>query len=255
MLKLLKTYRNFHEQSFIPIFCHDIFDSKREVEACIKAGCKVLEYTLRKDDAKEMIPWIKKNFPEISLLVGSTIDDEKIVCHMRKKYPQLMTLKELADLGVDGFVSMIGWTEESIQIYRESHLVVPSAMTMREALIQTGCGAHFQKMLGSDLDLIKRTKNAATFNFCPVMVTGGQKLEMLDTTFASGAVVVASGFDLTLKDQPADISVGKISDIVKDYISTAKKAKKSAYPGILTGENIPDSEWLESLPHYHPFTI
>jgi hypothetical protein len=42
------------------------------------------------------------------LLVGSTLDSERIVRRMKRRHPQLMTVQEAADLGVDGFVSMMG---------------------------------------------------------------------------------------------------------------------------------------------------
>ena len=54
-LHLLDIYRAVHEQVFLPIFVQDHFDTKTLVEACVQAGCKCIEYTLRRADADEMI--------------------------------------------------------------------------------------------------------------------------------------------------------------------------------------------------------
>jgi hypothetical protein len=114
MNRLFEAYRALHEQAFAPIFCRDEFDSRRQVEACAAAGCKGIEYTLRKADAREMIPWVRKNYPNLFLIVGSTIDSDKIIRSQRRKFSQLMTLEEISQFGVDGFISMLGWSEKTI---------------------------------------------------------------------------------------------------------------------------------------------
>lgn len=253
MSRLFDAYRAFHEQGFIPIFCKDEFDSKRQVEACVRAGFKGIEYTLRKEDAREMIPWVRKNYPDLYLIVGSVIDDDAIVRQMRDKHPQLMTLDEIAGLDVDGFVSMIGWTEASIRKFAPTHLIMPTAMTVREALLQTACGAHFQKLSGSNLGFVKRCRGQAAFDYCPILVTGGQTPDKMEETFAAGAVAVGTGFDLTLKGRPADIGVEEIESVMREYATAARAARKKAWPKLAKADGGPKDAWLASLPHYHPF--
>ena len=86
----------------MPIFVNNGFDSKMLVEAGIEAGCRAIEYTLRRGDAHRMIPWIRENYPDLYLLVGSTLEDARIVRKMREKHPQLLTVEELARYSVDG---------------------------------------------------------------------------------------------------------------------------------------------------------
>ena len=253
MSRLFDAYRAAHEQAFMPIFCLDDFDSKRQVEACLEAGCTVLEYTLRKPDAREMIPWIRQTFPDVYLLVGSTLDDEKIVRGMRRRHPQLMTLAEIADIGVDGFVSMVGWTEASIRKYAPTHIVAPTAMTVREALLQSAAGAQIQKLSGSDIAFVKRCRWAAAFDYCPILVTGGQTLDAMAATFAAGAALVGSGFDLTLKGRDTDIGVAGIGGVVREYVSTAQRARAAVWPELGGAAGADRATWLRSLPHWHPF--
>ena len=253
MNRLFDAYRAAHEQAFIPIFCMDDFDSRRQVEACLEAGCKVVEYTLRKPDAREMIPWIRKNYPDVYLLVGSVIDDESIVKHMHRKNPGLMTIAEIADIGVDGFVSMIGWTEESIRKYAPTHMVCPTAMTVREALLQTAAGAHFQKLAGNDIGLVKRCRGAAAFDYCPILVTGGQTVEAMPDTFNAGAAMVATGFDLSLKGCDKDVSTSDIATVIQKYLNAAQQAQSTAFPKLETVKDAPRDQWLTALPHWHPF--
>lgn len=252
--RVRQAYRAFHEQAFIPIFCQDEYDSKAQVEACVAAGCRGIEYTLRKPDAREMIPWIRRNYPDLYLLVGSTLDSEKIVRHMRAKHPQLMTVAEIADLDVDGFVSMINWREESIRTYAPTHLVCPTAMTVGEALNMVDWGAHFIKLLGTDIGFVKRCRGAAAFDYMPVFVTGGQTAEAIPATFAAGAVMVASGFDLTMRGIPAaEATVTRIAGVVREYLDVSRRARAAAWPQLAAADGRPDQEWFDALPHWHPF--
>lgn len=252
MDRLFQAYRRLHEQAFTPIFCRDEFDSKRQVEACVAAGCKGIEYTLRKADARAMIPWVRKNYPDLTLIVGSTIDSDKIIRSQRRKFPQLMTLDEVAQLDVDGFISMLGWSEKSIARWSITHLVIPTASTTREALLQTEAGAHWQK-LGGDVEFIKRCRGEAAFGYCPIFVSGGQVPAVMGQTFAAGAVLVGTGFDVLLKDRDKDISAKDIAKEVKTYLKAAQLARHAAWPALAKADGGEKAAWLEALPHYHPF--
>ena len=253
MSRKFDTYRGMHQQAFMPIFCKDDVDSKAEVEACVAAGCTVIEYTLRKPDAREMIPWIRETYPDLYLLVGSLIDSDKIINQMRRKNPQLMTVDEVADMGVDGFVSMINWTQPTIEKYAASHVICPTAMTVGEALNMIEWGACFMKLAGNDIPFVKRCRGQASFDYMPIMVTGGQTPETMGASFEAGAVAVGTGFDLTLKEEPRSVGVDKIAEITKMYLQAAQGARAKAFPELAAADSGPDEAWLEALPHWHPF--
>lgn len=253
MNKLFQVYRSVHEQTFIPIFIQDDFDSKKLVEACVEAGCTCIEYTLRRQDADTMIPWIREQYPQLHLLVGSTIDDEKIVKKMKVKHPQLLTVSELEDIGVDGFVSMIGWSFESIRKYSKSRIVIPTAMTVTESLQQVGAGAHFTKIMGPDLDFVRRCRAAAAFDYCPIMITGGMTIERIPEAVEAGGILIGSGFDLILKGMSHKLSCKEISLFLKKYIEASQKAKIMSHPELSETESMDAEQWLGALPHYHPF--
>lgn len=250
--RVLGAYRAFHEQGFVPIFTDDGLDSKMLVEAAVEAGCRVLEYTLRRRDADRMIPWIRENFPDVYLLAGSTLDDDAIVEKQRRLFPQLRTVAELAEMGVDGFVSMIGWREEKIRAYAPAHLVIPCAMTLTEAFQAMGAGAHFVKLNGPDLSLVKTCRAEATHGFCPVFVTGGIFRERIPETFAAGAIAVGTGVDLLLKNETNGVSQARVVETLKSYLEVTRSARQKAWP-MLAGPEADEKRWLESLPHYHPF--
>jgi 2-keto-3-deoxy-6-phosphogluconate aldolase len=253
MTRLYDAYRAVHDQCFMPIFVKGDEDSRMLVDACLEAGCTGIEYTLRREDAAEMIPWIRKTYPDLFLLVGSVIDNDVIIAKQRRKNPQLRTLAEVADMGVDGFVSMLNWSEASIRKYAPTHLVMPTCMTVGEALFQIGAGAHFAKMLGSDMDFVKRARGAAAFDYCPIIVTGGMDIERIPLGVEAGAMLFASGFDLTLKDcaDPADQSA--VAATVRNYIDVAQKARAAKWPELAAVEGADKKVWLDALPHYHVF--
>ena len=256
MSELLKHYRRVHEQGFMPIFVEDGRNAKIEVEACVAAGMKAIEFTLRHHDSHKMIPWIRKNYPELTLLIGSTIADDKIVNQLRRgNSPQLLTIAELADLDVHGFVSLLCWPEEMIEKYCKTHLVFPCAATHTEAFMQIRAGAHMAKVIGRNLDVLKMCRLGASHNYCPVFVTGGQNRQQIPETIAAGAICVAAGFDDSIKDMGQEIQAGEVAKRMSDYLEVTRRARAATFPEYTAKINAPDREWLDSLPHYHPFTI
>ena len=253
MSDLLKHYRRVHEQGFMPIFVEDGRDARIEVEACAAAGMKAIEFTLRRSDSREMIPWIRKNYPDLTLLVGSTIPDDRILLQRRNYYPQLMTLEEIADLDVHGFVSLLPWPCEVIEKYCGTHLVFPCVSTHTEAFMQVRAGAHMIKLTGRSLDVVKMCRLSPSFEYCPVFVTGGQDLKQIPETISAGAVCVATGFDATLKDMGTDIKVKDVAERMREYLEVTHMAKEKAFPGCTGKTKAGNEEWLWSLPHYHPF--
>lgn len=248
-----ESYRSVHEQGFMPIFVQDDYDSKKLVEACVEAGCKCIEYTLRRRDADKMIPWIREQYPELHLFIGSTLDNDRIVNKMRLKYPQLLTISELADIGVDGFVSMLGWSLESIRKYSDTHVIIPRATTATEAFQQVGAGAHFAKFVGPDINLVRGSRAAPTFDYCPIFFTGGATLKKIPEIIDAGAVVVGAGFDLILRGQGKDISCKQMSSLLKSYIDVTNEARANKFPQLMQTLGKGEQVWLDALPHYHPF--
>jgi len=253
---LAKKYRLAYEQGFIPIFAADDYPTDILLEGCITAGFTTIEYTLRRKDAKKVIPTLRERFPDTVLLSGSTLDSDKVIDRMKLKFPQLMTIGELNAYGVDGFVSMVGYSAATIKRYCETHLVMVTASTVTEALAQTDAGAHFIKLAGNDLTFVKSCRAAATFDFCPVFVTGGMTLERIPDGVEAGAVLIGSGCEVVLKGiQPNDVT----SEIVRDKMLLYKEAVLSArakkFPRLAGIECLSDTEWFSRLPHYHPFSF
>ncbi len=253
MGRLFEAYRAIHEQGFVPIFVQDDFDSRDLLEACLVSGVKVIEYTLRRPDASEMIPWIRKTHPDLYLMVGSTLDSDRIVGGMRRRHPQLMTLQQLVDTGVDGFVSMLGWSSESIRKYASTHVVIPSANTATQAFVQTDAGAHFTKLSGANLDLVRQCRMPPTFEFCPIFVTGGVTTARMRDAMEAGGIVLASGFDVVLKGRSAEIGVKEIAEALSEYVAAAQQARREVWPEVAAAVGADRQIWLDSLPHYHPF--
>lgn len=253
MSRFFDAYRAVHQQAFLPIFVDDDLDSKMLVEACVEAGMTAIEYTLRRRDAHIMVPWIRENYPDLYLLVGSTVDDDRIVAKQKRHHPQLLTVAELDAMGVDGFISMLGWHEESLRKYSHSRIIMPTAMTVNEALFQVGAGAHFVKMLGSNLDFVKRCRAKPTFGYCPILVTGGVTAERMDPVMEAGAALTATGFDLTLADLPGKVTRKQVAGVMKRYMRAACAARRKHWPEIAKADKSDNRSWVDALTHYHPF--
>ena len=248
-------YREFYKQAFIPIFVNDGMDAKIQVEACVKAGFKIIEFTQRRNDLMEILPWIKNNYPELYVIAGSTIDSDLIVKSQKKHYPQLLNFEEMVSAGIDGFISMMKFSDQTISKYCKTHLLIPCASTVNEARDLLEAGAHFIKVLGPNLDLVRQISSNPLFRFCPLFVTGGMSIERIPEAFEAGAIAVASGFDLTLKEI-TEHNANSICEVMKQYQATAMEARKRFYPELSEAlYNQDDDLWLEKVPHYVPESV
>ncbi len=250
MKEVFETYAAIYKQGFMPIFVKDDRDTAMLLEACRKAGVKAIEYTLRREDAHEVIPSLAASFPDMKIMIGSVLDSGYIVNQIRRRNPQLMTFEQLAKCGVHGFVSMFEFSTETIMKYRNSHLLVPCAYTPNEAFRMIKDGAHLIKIV-EDLSLVRRTRAAPSHGFCPIFVTGGMNPSRIPEAIGAGAVCIASGFDLLLKGLPQDVSSDQVAEIILQYIAAVNTARRKSYPELMAKIDAGAPDWTDCMPHYN----
>ena len=247
---LVSNYRKLVEQAWMPIFGQDGYDTDMLLEGCRMAGLKVIEYTLRRLDAAQVIPTLKGQFPDAVILVGSTIDDDRVIKQVKGKFLQLMTIGELATY-VDGFVSMLPYSDETLQKYSRTHLCIPAAETGGEALRQVKSGAAFIKVLGPDFSFSKRLHALPTFGYCPTYITGGVTRERMQEAFVAGNMLCAAGFDVVLRgENPAALTPEKVAALITSFVETAKREREAANPGLRDLEKMTDEAFFAALPNY-----
>lgn len=249
MSNLFKNYRKVFEQAWLPLFVKDDYDTGMLLEACRLAGIQVLEYTLRREDAKDVVPTLKERFSGV-VLMGSTIDSAPVVEQLKEKYPQVMSIDELAPY-VDGFVSILPYSDETLRKYGKTHICIPAAETGGEALRQVNSGAAFIKVVGPDFSFSKSLHSAPTFNYCPTYITGGVTRERMNDAFAAGNVLCASGFDVVLRgEDPAFLTAQRVAELITSFVETAKAARAEVFPGLKNLEQLSDEAFVKALPNY-----
>lgn len=247
---LFANYRKMVEQAWMPIFVKDELDTEMLLEGCRLANLQVIEYTLRREDAAQVIPTLREKLPEVVLFVGSTIDDEKVVNQMKRKFPQLMTIAELAPY-VDGYISMLPYSDETLKKCSATHLCIPAASTGGEALRQISSGACFIKVLGPDFSFSKQLHALPTFGYCPTYITGGVTMERMEEAFAAGNMLCAAGFDVVLRgEDPATLTAEKVAEKITRFVENAKKTREAIYPQLKGLESLSDEEFVKVLPNY-----
>ena len=249
-MNLLAKFRKTFEQAFVPIFVKDDFDTETLLAGCALAGVSVLEYTLRRPDAHKVIPTLKARYPDNVIYVGSTVDCDAIVAQMREKHTQLLTIAELAPF-VDGFVSMLPYSNETLERYRNTHLMIPTAETSGEALRQMSHGATVIKVCGPDFSFSKKLHAAPTFNYCPTFITGGVNSERMEEAYSAGNILTAAGFDLILKgEEPATLTPEKVAEKLGVYLAAAKEAREKVQPWTKGSATLSNEAFLAAFPHY-----
>ena len=121
MNRLIEIYRAMHRQAFMPIFCRDDFDSRAEVEACVAAGCTVIEYTLRRPDAREMIPWVRKNYPDLHG-IGVEPKYTAFIVKAPGLYRGLSEADAKGEKGLKMFVDILGFLDKLEQAAHDDGL-------------------------------------------------------------------------------------------------------------------------------------
>ena len=250
MSSLFNSYRKLIEQAWLPIFVDDEYDTETLIEGCRRAGLDAVEYTLRRRDANLITPKLKTFFPETVVLMGSTIDGDEIITERKTKFPQLMTIAELAPY-VDGFVSMLPYSDETLKKFSKTHLCIPTAETSGEALRQIKSGAAVIKVLGPDFAFSKKLHALPTFDYCPTYVTGGVTPERMEEAFAAGNILCASGFDVVLRGiAPSELTAEIVAKRICSFVTAAKAAQKKARPELIGCEKLSDEEFIKVLPNY-----
>lgn len=189
-------------QGFVPIFVHDPLDSRHLAESAVAAGCRVLEYSCRRPDAREMIPWIKRAFPHVTVLAATLVDSPRVSAHLQRTVPGFLSVDEAVDLGADGLVSFLQFRESTYAKYAGSKVMVAGVGSPNEAFAQLELGADLIKVTvgttsGSDLV----TKSTVPTHGCvPYFVSGGLTSDRVEFFIKAGVVATAAGFDLLLGD-------------------------------------------------------
>ena len=248
--------KNFHEvsenirrilqQAFVPILVADDVDPFLEIEAVLNAGLNVIEFTLRRPDARRVLPEVRRRYPDLTLLAGSVLDSEKIVAQLSKRNPQLCTVEELMELGVDGIVSVFDFSGDTYARYRENKVMIPACSTPAEAFRQVEAGAHFVKILSSYEPAIAVMNSAPAFHMVPVFVTGGMSLETIPVMAGKGLAVFAAGFDVIGGGIPAPWNAQTLTERLRLFADTARKARNTVYPGLDAA--LRREDWMDLLP-------
>lgn len=229
---MISPMRLLLQQCFVPILVADGVDALLEVEAIVAAGLRVLEFTLRRPDAREMIPEIRRRHPDVILLVGSVVDSPALVARLRGRHPQLQTVDELMAAGVDGLVSMFDFRQETYERHASSKLLIPAVSTMAEGLRQAELGAHALKILGSFPATLGALGSAPAFQLSPLFVTGGMTPETMPEAARRGAALFAAGFDVLARGLESPLTVQGLSERIRLFQAGALAARREKYPDL-----------------------
>ncbi|MFH0797501.1 MAG: bifunctional 4-hydroxy-2-oxoglutarate aldolase/2-dehydro-3-deoxy-phosphogluconate aldolase [Candidatus Omnitrophota bacterium] len=178
---------------FVPILVDDDFDPFVLCGAVVDAGVPAVEFTLRRNDI-ENIPLIRKEFPGLSLLIGSTFDHPAMVSFLKKRRT-FYSLEELAEMGADGFVSMVPFHAETYRRFAGRKLLIPGVASPGEGIEHLGFGADLIKFVGVSPEYLKMMRSP-THGVIPIFYTGGVTLERIPSYVESGALVMGAGFEV-----------------------------------------------------------
>ena len=224
-------------QGFLPIYVHDPFDSRTLIEGAIEAGCTVLEYTCRRHDARQMIPWIKKHYPEVTVFGATMMDGPRVSAFLAQKREHFIPIEEMVDLGVDGLVSFMRYLPETYEKYAKDLVMIPGVGSANEAMDQLEWGADFVKISTgkqAGVDLFMGTRVGA-HHALPVLCSGGVTVERAGEFIGAGAVLCSAGFDLVLKDRmcsPNDVDTALVRERVGAYLTQISETRRATQPEV-----------------------
>lgn len=235
---MMKTEKNRRilKQGFIPIMVDDDYDTKMLIESVARAGCKVIEYTCRRKDARKFIPWIKKEYPDMLVLGASLIDGKNAEKFLSGEKDNFITVDEMVELGADGLVSFMKFSEATYKKYGKDKIMIPGVETYNDAIEQIEFGADFIKIFGNNPmgpGFIKAGQ-AATHGLFSFFVTGGMRDEKIDAYIKEGAVLCAGGFDLICSEKVhGTISIESLSAAMMEKCRAVHNAREKYQQQVL----------------------
>lgn len=258
MMSLVEKYCLLYRQGFVPIFVSDRLDAVILAEAAVRAGAKAVEITCRRERIVDDIRRVRKAFPELLVFTGSVVDDGPMAEFLRSRRPEVPSLAELLDLDIDGFVSALPLSPETIARLSRTHLVIPGVETVSEAVRAVEAGAHFAKFFTAVLigehRRVALVMSAALHRLLPIFVTGGVTLEKIEPYVEAGAALLGSGWDVILGGRYRELlekpGPEELADALRRYLDAVSGVRARHQPGL--GGDTP-AEYLAKIPHYHPF--
>jgi hypothetical protein len=209
-----------------------------------------------------MIPWIKREFPHLSVLAATLVDAPKVAAFLRRNREGFLTVDEAVDLGSDALVSFMRFRAQTYARHGKRCVLIPGVANQNEALDQMELGADLIKttvhtVAGSDF--VTKT-GVATHQCIPFFVSGGVRQENLDTYLQSGVVAAAAGFDVLLGGAApagAALTAAAVAAIQR-MISTVQASREKHQPALATALRqgaaglLAHGPWYHSLPSSRP---
>ena len=223
-------------QGFLPIFVDDDLDSRLLIEGAIAAGCTVVECSCRRRDTRTLVPWLKREYPHVTVLGATLIDGPRASSFLSKSRPHFISVEEMVDLGVDGLVSFLHFRSESYLQYGDRLIMIPGVGSYNEALDQLEMGADMIKLQGSFPWNASHLKIAVTLThgLFPLLVTSGVSRETIPAVIEAGAAVIGTGFNIILKEQlerGRPLTPQSIADAINALKSAVDEARRTHQPG------------------------
>jgi len=255
------TYVAVHKQGWLPIFVDDGFDAVFLADVCVEGGCSVIETTCRRPNVLEEIKRIKQQHPSLKILVGSTVDSDRFVSFLNDKGKEFPSLDVLADIGVDGFVSLFPFLDQTLEKYRNTHFLMPGVETVGEAYKAVDKGAHFAKLFAAAIhggaDYVRHFCTAPTHKLLPLFVTGGVTTQRIPEYLTAGAVLLGGGWDLMLGDEYNGLRERNkretLVNALKKFRDVFHDARRLLCPHFYEALDETDETYLAAIHHYHPF--
>jgi len=260
MSNLIQKYRRVLEQGFMPICVGDRFDIGVLAKATLEAGASAIEITCRRADARAEIQRVKREFPSLLILAGSTVDEGPLLQCLQRRLPQMPSIGQLLDAGVDGIVSALPLRLETITKLSSTQLVIPGVETPTEAMQAIEHGAHLAKLFTADLmgghERVRRLTCAATHGLLPLFVTGGITGPRIADYLDAGVTMLGSGWDVLLgaeyramQDHP---DPAKLTLALKNFLDSFQSRRATLNPMWSSSRDLSDQQFLQSLAHYVP---
>ena len=258
MQQLAKHYVTLHRQGFVPIFVSDRFDAVLLAEAAVAAGAEVVEITCRRRSVCDDIERIKRAFPTLMILVGSTVDDGPMLDFLKRRRPDMPSIRQLCDLGVEGIVSAMPLSLDTVARLSRTHLVIPGVESVTEAVQAVTAGAHCAKFFTTsplgEHQRVNLATSAPLYGLLPIFVTGGVKCEKIESYVRSRVALLGSGWDLILGERYIKLQnapdVSELSAVLKLFLDAMSDARQKHQPLVNAGDW---RDYLRAIPHYHPF--
>ena len=197
----LETLGKLLYRGFLPIMLPDELAVLPTLEQIVAVGLETVELSARRQGVLQLLATAKRNFPQLAIGVSGLLEEGRLRDHLVRRGTELPSIAQAADAGADFLSSNAPFSEAVYERYGSTHILIPGAATLGDAVTAVNRGANLLRFIVPYLSggtSFLRALDQQTHQSLPIFTVGHVRFELQAGYIAAGTLLCGAGFDTIL---------------------------------------------------------